>query len=220
MNHFEAFSNLGIPVTKDISAIRQAYRKKLSRHHPEEDPQGFMWLNQSYKAALAYAQGNSSTRISPQTSWQPEKPNPSQDEAGYDSLFSGLEAEQRTVSSLPEKQFRLKLLWLKLHWLPVPLKCWQKFFGSQEYLLCRGDPKCLDHLFNLIKRKIHTHVVFRFLLNRLWELDGWLKSEGLDAAASKVRSCIEELNGQYSHYQQLDSCRWCGIIRPFPSTSS
>ena len=35
MNHFEAFSNLGIPVTKDISAIRQAYRKELSRHHPE-----------------------------------------------------------------------------------------------------------------------------------------------------------------------------------------
>lgn len=42
---------LGIEPTDDQEIIRNAYRKKLPEHHPENDPQGFQNLRQAYEQA-------------------------------------------------------------------------------------------------------------------------------------------------------------------------
>jgi len=205
MNHFEAFSCLGIPITKDISAIKKAYQMLISQHHPEEDPQGFMLLHEAYKTALAYARGTSTANTSSgRTFWQPEETHSSRDETGYDNLFADLGREQTADVAQQKKDFTRKLLELKLHWLPIPLKHWHRFFSSEVFQLCRGEPECMEQLFELLVRKIHTYGAFRFLLNRLWELNSWQTSEDKEALANKTRNCITELRKQYSHYLKLD----------------
>ena len=46
---------LGIAPTKDISAIKKAYRAILSKTNPEDKPEEFMALRQSYEEASAWA---------------------------------------------------------------------------------------------------------------------------------------------------------------------
>ncbi|MCM1217301.1 MAG: J domain-containing protein [Lachnospiraceae bacterium] len=48
---------LGLELTRDIPAIRHAYAQKTLECHPEEDPEGFMELQNAYQAAMAYAEG-------------------------------------------------------------------------------------------------------------------------------------------------------------------
>lgn len=43
---------LGIEPTSDKGIIKEAYIKKLSLHHPEEDPEGFKVLREAYESAL------------------------------------------------------------------------------------------------------------------------------------------------------------------------
>lgn len=206
MEPYYSFSCLGIPVTKDISVIKKAYQQECARHHPEEDPQGFMRVHQAYKSAMAYAQGKSSTQFRPDGSdWQPEKIRYSREETGYDSLFANLEENQPTDLTQQKKAFSRKLLWLQLHWLPISLKSWQKFFGSDAFQLCRGEEDCMEELFELILGKIHTYAVFRCILSRLWELNAWQKSEGAEALANKTQKCIAQLHKQYKHYLELDT---------------
>lgn len=50
------FDLLGIEVTTNKEAISEAYRKELTKHHPEEDPEGFKALREAYEKALAYAE--------------------------------------------------------------------------------------------------------------------------------------------------------------------
>ncbi|MBR1847713.1 MAG: J domain-containing protein [Lachnospiraceae bacterium] len=50
------FDLLGIEVTTDKEAISEAYRKELTKHHPEEDPEGFKALREAYEKALDYAE--------------------------------------------------------------------------------------------------------------------------------------------------------------------
>lgn len=50
------FDLLGIEVTTNKEAINEAYRKELTKHHPEEDPEGFKALRGAYEKALAYAE--------------------------------------------------------------------------------------------------------------------------------------------------------------------
>lgn len=49
------FHILGIAVTKDEDAIRNAYRTALKNNNPEDNPEGFKELRKAYEEALAYA---------------------------------------------------------------------------------------------------------------------------------------------------------------------
>ena len=55
MNRIEAFQILGIEAVKDEKAVRNAYREKLSRTNPEDDPEGFKRLRGAYEEACRYA---------------------------------------------------------------------------------------------------------------------------------------------------------------------
>jgi len=205
MHYVEAFSRLGIPITKDVPSIKKAYQNLAPRYHPEEDPEGFMRLHDAYKSALAYAQGKNNSRIPSHNTfrWPSDNP-PVQKPTGYDGLFADLDEKPAADSTLPEKDILRELLWLKLHWIPIPLGCWRRFFRSEAFLLCRGEEKYLDNLFELVLWKVHTYAVFRFLLNQLWELESWQTSEGLEVLANKTRKCIADLNKPYSHYLKLN----------------
>ena len=206
----QAFSCLGIPISKNVPAIKKAYQIQLSLHHPEEDPEGFMHLHEAYRTALDYAQDKADRRqTSAQTfSWQPDTDTSAGEESGYDSLFSNL--DETTTADLPQqkKSFFKQLQRLKWHWLPIPRKCWCRFFSSDAFLLCRGEEDCLAKLFELMVGKIHSYGVLRFLLSQLWELYSWQQSENLGALANKTHKCIEELKEQYKHYLKLNTSAW------------
>ena len=55
MNRTEAFQRLGIDVTKDEKAIKNAYREKLLVTNPEDNPEGFKMLRAAYDEACRYA---------------------------------------------------------------------------------------------------------------------------------------------------------------------
>ena len=46
---------LGIEQTKDLEAIKAAYRERLKMTNPEDNPEGFKELRSAYEEALAYA---------------------------------------------------------------------------------------------------------------------------------------------------------------------
>ena len=51
----EVWGLLGIAPTDDKRAIRSAYAAQSRLHHPEEEPEYFVRLNQAYRQALAFA---------------------------------------------------------------------------------------------------------------------------------------------------------------------
>ncbi|OCG06973.1 hypothetical protein A9G13_08275 [Gilliamella sp. wkB178] len=52
---------LGIEETTDKAVIRQAYRAKLPKYHPETDPEGFKALREAYEYAMQYADSPETT---------------------------------------------------------------------------------------------------------------------------------------------------------------
>jgi|GEM_PF-7008972 len=46
---------LGIEPTSDERQIKRAYSRKLKEHHPEDDPEGYQRLRETYEAAKRYA---------------------------------------------------------------------------------------------------------------------------------------------------------------------
>lgn len=62
---------LGIEVTADIDAIRQAYLALLPTFHPETDPQGFKQLREAYENALHETKSPATTVVEedPDTPW-------------------------------------------------------------------------------------------------------------------------------------------------------
>ncbi len=55
---------LGLEPTRDEAAIKAAYRVQLRRHHPEEDPDGFMQVRQAYEAIITALQHGDSPMVS------------------------------------------------------------------------------------------------------------------------------------------------------------
>ncbi len=55
MDKKEIFDALGITVTKDRNIIKKAYREKLTRFNPEDDPEGFKLLREAYEEAMKLA---------------------------------------------------------------------------------------------------------------------------------------------------------------------
>lgn len=54
---------LGIEPTTDIKIIKRAYVKKLKIHHPEEDPEGYQRLRETYDEAKKYAKQRKKSRL-------------------------------------------------------------------------------------------------------------------------------------------------------------
>lgn len=50
------FHILEIPETRELQAIREAYRQKLIKTNPEDDPEGFMRLRTAYEEAVKFAE--------------------------------------------------------------------------------------------------------------------------------------------------------------------
>lgn len=55
MDREEVFRVLGIELTKDNKLIKDAYRKRLMKKNPEDDPEGFKKLRAAYEEALRLA---------------------------------------------------------------------------------------------------------------------------------------------------------------------
>lgn len=55
MGHSDIWDTLGIAPTNDVKRIKRAYAAQSRLHHPEEEPEEFDRLHQSYEAALDYA---------------------------------------------------------------------------------------------------------------------------------------------------------------------
>jgi len=152
MNYREAFSYLDIPITKDVSEIKKSYQNLVSLHHPEEDQEGFMRLHQAYKSALAYAQEKKTSNTISVQDFQEDSSSQKENDAEleYDSIFSGLDGNAAEEISQDKDSFSRKLLMLKLHWLPIPLKRWLKFFSSKAFLENRGDAGRMEMLLELM----------------------------------------------------------------------
>lgn len=204
MTNMEAFHRLGIPMTKDLSEIKKAYQRLIPHNHPEENPEGFMHLHDAYKTAMAYAKGAGSPYVNT-VSRQPENTRSAREETAYDSLFSNLEESSAVDISAARQEFSRKLRRLRLHWLPIPLKTWRNFFGSEAFLLCRGESTYLAELFDLMQRKIHPYGVFCFLISKLWELESWQISENRKALAEETNRCIRKLKDQYKYYEHMNA---------------
>lgn len=107
-----AFLILGIPISKDLTAIQHAFAQKSVQVHPEEDPEGWKQLSEAYRAAKAYAKsGARSTQITGASQWnwniQSEREvqdsgATSEEEAAF-QLFSELEEETPAQISDAEK---------------------------------------------------------------------------------------------------------------------
>ena len=205
MLYFNAFARLGIPITMDTATIKKAYQAAVAQHHPEEDPNGFIEIHEAYKTAMAYAGGNIvSTQSLRKPVFHREYIQLDRERNSYETLFDELEEEKPVDLTRPRRKFGLWQVWLWLHWLPIPMGTWKKFFGSEAFRLCRCDQDLMDGLFQFLQGRIHTFGVFFYLRSRLWELEGWYRSEENNVLAGKVRTCIQKLNKQYEHYLKAE----------------
>jgi len=66
------WERLELEPTEDVSAIKRAYAQKARTCHPEEDPAGFLRLQEAYQAALDYAEGRE-TPETPAEEWQTDQ---------------------------------------------------------------------------------------------------------------------------------------------------
>ena len=48
---------LEIEATSSARAIKRAYARQLTKHHPEDDPEGFQLVQAAYERALLIARG-------------------------------------------------------------------------------------------------------------------------------------------------------------------
>lgn len=87
------WDELGIAPTKDASAVKRAYARRLKIVRPDADPEGFARLRKAYERALASAQTASSSPSSGQTAPQ----------AGPDRVtaFAGAAGTQPAPVTLP-----------------------------------------------------------------------------------------------------------------------
>ena len=152
MNHTESFIILGIDITKDERAIKNAYRQKLAVTNPEDDPEGFKRLRSAYETACKYAK---EPEEAPQE--KPRDTTPSglwlekaveiyrnirtrQDVECWKALF----AEDIFFSIEEEDNCRMKLLGYLTEHFKLPTAVWKLF---DQKLSIVGDAKALREKF-------------------------------------------------------------------------
>ena len=85
-----SWDKLGIAhYTTDARVVKRAYAKLIAVHHPEDDPEGFMAIQQAYEEALAYAKNGRSFGFE---QWK------------YDDEAPSVENELDTSEPEPDKQ--------------------------------------------------------------------------------------------------------------------
>lgn len=154
MNHIESFIILGIEVTKDQQAIKNAYREKLAVTNPEDNPEGFKRLRSAYEEACRYAKETESD-----SEEKPRDTTPSglwlekaieiyqniktrQDVECWKALFE----EDVFFSIEEEENCRLKLLGFLAEHFKLPTAVW-KLLDRKLYIT--SDAKTLREKFPL-----------------------------------------------------------------------
>ena len=57
---------LGLAPTQDASAIRRAYAAAAAQYNPEDHPEEFLAVRQTYEQAMAYARGQEPPAAAPE----------------------------------------------------------------------------------------------------------------------------------------------------------
>lgn len=152
MNRTEAFLILGIEMTKEEKAIKAAYRERLVKTNPEDDPQGFKRLRSAYEEACKYAK-----EIEKPEEEKPRDTTPSglwleraaaiyanirtrRDVEAWKALFD----EDLFISLEEEENCRQKLLEFLTNHFKLPTDVWKLF--DQKLFIVR-DAKSLREKF-------------------------------------------------------------------------
>lgn len=139
MNRDDVFRILGIERTKDERQIKDAYRKRLMKKNPEDDPEGFKELRTAYEEALRFAGEEEAQEAADQTpsglfaakaaeiySTLSRRINVKEWEALFDEdVFFSLEEEENC---------RIKLLTFMMDHYRFPTDVW-KLFGKRLGIL-------------------------------------------------------------------------------------
>lgn len=136
MDRIEVFQILGIEDTKDLQAIKNAYRTKLATTNPEDDPEGFKRLRAAYEEADRLAKQPDSQELeetihdtTPSGLWVEKAAeiygniNSRQDVSKWEELFK----EDCFLSLEEEENCRLKLLRFLMEHFRLPSDVWKLF---------------------------------------------------------------------------------------------
>lgn len=132
MEVIEIFQVLGIEETKDETAIKQAYREKLSVTNPEDNPEGFKRLRAAYEEACMYAKTTDEEAVqeedtTPSGLWVQKVAevygniNSRRDVACWNKLFE----EDIFLSLEEEENCRFKLLRFLMDNYKLPTDVWK-----------------------------------------------------------------------------------------------
>ena len=229
---------LEIDETTDTRAIKKAYAKMLTKHHPEDEPEKFQEIKQAYDLALQYAKGvDSSDRIYDEPYFEGSESvnfdNPSSDET--DSIFADFEelnrldeAELEEVNQLianlnsirgPNitaeklKQFVVDVdyeMMVNNVYFSNFIKKLREYLSSHDYFLIRRP-----HLFAIIKARFdhfYDEIQFHETDDCIYEFYNWLIE--FEMHLKKRYENIKKNNPQYQIQESKYKYKWykCPMI--------
>ncbi|MDR2655872.1 MAG: hypothetical protein LBC56_07405 [Oscillospiraceae bacterium] len=143
---------LGISMTDNVAAIKQAYAQQTRLYHPEEYPQEFQRLRKAYSFAISYSRNSrhvydiNDHRLIPQESGEQPAARP--------RLISFIELDEYIRS---QQAKRLELINGNLRKAenlyrkqPRSKNAWRDYFSRQEVLDLRSDKSFTTRFFRLI----------------------------------------------------------------------
>ncbi|GAA0295005.1 hypothetical protein GGQ92_000693 [Gracilibacillus halotolerans] len=180
------WSLLEIEPTSNTNQIKKAYAKLLSKHHPEDDPEGYQKLREVYEKAIKYAKG---AEKNPQHALKEESAYP------YSVPEQTNSIEQPIVEVQKEK-----------HWdelLHEVLNCIEKRMNVNDWKSLLTN----DFIWNVDILSRFNQLVKNYILERpylpyeIWEILDELLDWKNDEKLSYEKN-IEEIS-QFDYYQTL-----------------